>query len=126
MPHERYHHGDLRRALLDAAMALIEENGGPHGWSLREAARRAGVSPGAPYRHFEDKQALLVALGVEGLERLNALCAEEAAARGVHALDLTRVEPVTPPASPIRSPSSGPWASPRCASPRTTRSITGS
>lgn len=81
MPHERYHHGDLRRALLDAAMALIEENGGPHGWSLREAARRAGVSPGAPYRHFEDKQALLVALGVEGLERLNALCAEEAAAR---------------------------------------------
>ncbi|MCK6521431.1 TetR/AcrR family transcriptional regulator [Myxococcota bacterium] len=81
MPDKPYHHGDLRRALLDAAMALIEENGGPHGWSLREAARRAGVSPGAPYRHFEDKQALLVALGLEGLERLNALCAEEAAAR---------------------------------------------
>lgn len=81
MPRNSYHHGDLRRALLDAALALIEEKGGPHGWSLREAARRAGVSPGAPYRHFEDKQALLVALGIEGLERLNALCAEETASR---------------------------------------------
>jgi AcrR family transcriptional regulator len=60
-----YHHGDLRAALLSAARALLDEGGVP-AVSLREAARRAGVSPAATYRHFTDKDALLVALAVQG------------------------------------------------------------
>lgn len=56
-----YHHGDLRTALLDAADALLDE-GGDGAVSLREAARRAGVSATAAYRHFADKDALLAAL----------------------------------------------------------------
>jgi AcrR family transcriptional regulator len=56
-----YHHGDLRAALLDASDALLDE-GGDGAVSLREAARRAGVSPTAAYRHFADKEALLAAL----------------------------------------------------------------
>jgi AcrR family transcriptional regulator len=56
-----YHHGDLRTALLDAADAMLDE-GGDGAVSLREAARRAGVSPTAAYRHFADKNALLAAL----------------------------------------------------------------
>lgn len=62
-----YHHGDLRVALLAAANELLEE-GGP--LSLRELARRAGVSPTAPYRHFADKDALESALAVQGLRDL--------------------------------------------------------
>ena len=46
-----YHHGDLRRVLIDAALQLVGE-GGAEAVSVREAARRAGVSPGAPFRHF--------------------------------------------------------------------------
>ncbi len=76
---KRYHHGDLRRALLDAAVALVAE-GGVDALNLREAARRAGVSHNAPYRHFADKEALLVAIATEGFERLaEALEAAEAA-----------------------------------------------
>jgi len=56
-----YHHGDLRAALLDAADALLDQ-GGDGAVSLREAARMAGVSPTAAYRHFADKDALLAAL----------------------------------------------------------------
>lgn len=62
-----YHHGDLRAALLSAARALLDE-GGVTAISLREAARRAGVSPAACYRHFADKEALLTALAVQGFE----------------------------------------------------------
>ena len=54
-----YHHGDLRRALIDAAIALVEETG-PDGFTLREVARRARVSHTAPYRHFRDKNDLLL------------------------------------------------------------------
>ncbi|MBA1146823.1 TetR/AcrR family transcriptional regulator [Ectothiorhodospiraceae bacterium WFHF3C12] len=68
---ERYHHGDLRRALLSAAGALLEE-GGAAALSLREAARRSGVSRTAPYRHFPDKEALLAALAAEGFRQLSA------------------------------------------------------
>jgi len=64
---EAYHHGDLRRALLDATLRLVEQHG-PQGFTLRAAARAAGVSPGAPYHHFEDKEALLAAVGEEGFE----------------------------------------------------------
>lgn len=62
-----YHHGDLRAALLSAARALLDEGGVP-GVSLREVARRAGVTPAACYRHFADKEALLTALAVQGFE----------------------------------------------------------
>lgn len=66
---DRYHHGDLRRALLEAAGRLLEE-GGAGALSLREAARVSGVSRTAPYRHFPDKESLLAALAAEGFERL--------------------------------------------------------
>jgi AcrR family transcriptional regulator len=64
-----YHHGNLRAALLDQAERKIEEVG-VAGLSLRELARELGVSHGAPRPHFADKQALLDALAVRGLERL--------------------------------------------------------
>lgn len=60
-----YHHGDLKAALLDAARALIAERG-PLGFTMAEAARRAGVSASAPYRHFDDRNALLRAVALEG------------------------------------------------------------
>jgi AcrR family transcriptional regulator len=63
----RYHHGDLRAALLDAALALLEAD---EAFSLRAVARRAGVSPTAPYRHYRDKEALLAALATHGFARL--------------------------------------------------------
>jgi AcrR family transcriptional regulator len=62
---EAYHHGDLRRALLDATLQLVEEKG-PHGFTLRAAARAAGVTPAAAYHHFEDKDALLASVAEEG------------------------------------------------------------
>jgi AcrR family transcriptional regulator len=68
-PKRRYHHGDLRRALVDAALALIVE-GELGTFSLREVARRAGVTPAAPYHHFKDKTALLAAVAEEGFVAL--------------------------------------------------------
>lgn len=67
----RYHHGDLRNALLETALRLVAERGA-EGFSLREAARELGVSPGAAYRHFADKQALMLALALDGHARLAA------------------------------------------------------
>lgn len=64
-----YHHPHLRKTLLDAAVALIGE-AGPRAFTLREAARRAGVSHNAPYRHFASKDELLVAVAAEGFDRL--------------------------------------------------------
>ena len=64
-----YHHGDLRTTILEAAVSLIAERG-LHGLSLRECARRAGVSHAAPYRHFQDKNALLLAIAREGFDGL--------------------------------------------------------
>lgn len=66
-----YHHGELRGSLLQAAEALLEQEG-PTGLSLRKVGRQLGVTPGAPYRHFEDKDALLAALATQGFERLRA------------------------------------------------------
>lgn len=60
-----YHHGDLRRALLDTALLAVAEHG-PAGLSLRDVARRAGVSHAAPAHHFGDKIGLLTALAAEG------------------------------------------------------------
>ena len=66
-----YHHGDLRRVLIDAALQLAEE-GGAEQISVREAARRAGVSPGAPFRHFETRDALMTAVAEEAQRRFRA------------------------------------------------------
>jgi AcrR family transcriptional regulator len=68
---EGYHHGDLRNALLEAAVRLVAQKG-PEGFSLREAAREVGVSPAAAYRHFAGKVALLTALSVDAHGRLAA------------------------------------------------------
>src|SRR5271170_7712030 len=64
-----YHHGDLRRALIDAAVSLVAEE---QDWSfsLREVARRAGVSHNAPYNHFPEKRDLLGAVAAAGFEAL--------------------------------------------------------
>jgi AcrR family transcriptional regulator len=67
-----YHHANLRKTLLDAAVALIGEVG-PRAFTLREVARRAGVSHNAPYRHFASKDDLLVAVAAEGFDRLAAV-----------------------------------------------------
>ncbi|SCF36923.1 DNA-binding transcriptional regulator, AcrR family [Micromonospora viridifaciens] len=64
-----YHHGDLRRALLDAAVEAMTESG-PAALSLRDLARRAGVSHAAPAHHFGDKAGLLTALAAQGFDRL--------------------------------------------------------
>jgi AcrR family transcriptional regulator len=61
-----YHHGDLRRVLLENAAQVVEAEG-PAALSLRAVARRAGVSHGAPARHFADKAALLTAVATEGM-----------------------------------------------------------
>ncbi|WP_405661358.1 TetR/AcrR family transcriptional regulator [Streptomyces sp. RK9] len=65
----RYHHGDLRGALLDAAEALVRERG-VDGWSLREASTRVGVSPSAAYHHFASRDALVRALSRRVLGQL--------------------------------------------------------
>jgi AcrR family transcriptional regulator len=75
-----YHHGNLKEALLNAALALIGEVG-PQAFTLREVARRAGVSHNAPYRHFRDKDELLSAVAVQGFQRLT-LAMKRSAARG--------------------------------------------
>jgi AcrR family transcriptional regulator len=63
-----YHHGNLKEVLLDAARQLIERHGA-WGFSLTEAARLAGVSPAAPYRHFRDRDALILGVAKSGFER---------------------------------------------------------
>lgn len=70
-PDRPYHHGDLRRTLLDTAMAMLDEEAGWR-FTLRELARRAGVSHAAPYKHFADKGALLAEMAMIGFDRLRA------------------------------------------------------
>lgn len=70
-----YHHGDLRRALVEAARRILEEEG-PNALSLRAVAREAGVSPAAPYHHFKDKAELLRAVADEGWLMLDAAMAK--------------------------------------------------
>jgi AcrR family transcriptional regulator len=81
MAKESYHHGDLRRTLLDTAATAIAEDG-PAALSLRELARRAGVSHAAPTHHFGDKKGLLTALAAEGFDQLAAALRETRAATG--------------------------------------------
>jgi AcrR family transcriptional regulator len=68
-PKSTYHHGDLRTALVRAAMELLEESG-ETALSLRAVARRAGVSPAAPYRHYADREALVSAVAAVGYREL--------------------------------------------------------
>jgi AcrR family transcriptional regulator len=78
-----YHHGNLKAALLNASLALISEVG-PQAFTLREVARRAGVSHNAPYRHFRDKDELLAVVALQGFERLTTAM-KRSAARGATA-----------------------------------------
>lgn len=71
MTRDRYHHGNLPRTLIDAALEMIEADGIAV-LSLRELAKRAAVSPAAVYRHFADKEGLLAAVAAEGFAALNA------------------------------------------------------
>ena len=71
----RYHHGDLPAALRAATVELVAERG-PTGFSLREVARRAGVSHAAPAHHFGDSEGLLTAVSTEGFETLCAAFAD--------------------------------------------------
>ncbi|MEV5828933.1 TetR/AcrR family transcriptional regulator [Spirillospora sp. NPDC052242] len=88
MEQPSYHHGNLRRAVLDAAADAIAESG-PAGWSLRELARRAGVSHAAPAHHFGDKTGVLTAVAAEGYTRFaDAL---EAAGDDLHDIGLAYV-----------------------------------
>lgn len=70
-PRTSYHHGDLRRTLIQTAEAMLAEG---QGWqfTLREVARRAGVSHAAPYKHFPDKASLLTELSMRGFDQLRA------------------------------------------------------
>jgi AcrR family transcriptional regulator len=65
MPKQGYHHGNLRQALVDAALKLIEEKG-PTGFTLSEAAKQAGVTPAAVYRHFEGREDLIAEAARQG------------------------------------------------------------
>jgi len=97
-----YHHGNLREALLEGARQLVAERG-PQGFTLTEAARRTGVSPSAPYRHFRDREEVLAELCRRGFalfgQRLQAAAAgsadpREALARmGPAYLGFAREEP---------------------------------
>jgi AcrR family transcriptional regulator len=68
---QRYHHGDLRQALIAAGLELAAESG-PDAVVLREATRRVGVSPNAAYRHFTDRDALLDAVSAAAMSQLAA------------------------------------------------------
>jgi AcrR family transcriptional regulator len=63
-----YHHGNLKEALVQAALGLIAQKG-PGGFTFAEAARSAGVSPAAPYRHFRDRDELLASIAQQGFEQ---------------------------------------------------------
>jgi AcrR family transcriptional regulator len=77
----RYHHGDLRRVLLEAAVEAIDE-AGPAALSLRDLARRAGVSHAAPAHHFGDKAGLLTAVAADGFRLLAATLGDAYRATG--------------------------------------------
>ncbi|MDL2077540.1 TetR/AcrR family transcriptional regulator [Streptomyces sp. GXMU-J15] len=94
-PAERpYHHGDLRRAVLTAALDVIAADG-PSRLSLRDLARRAGVSHAAPAHHFKDRTGLLTAIAAEGFGLLAAELAEAEDLKdaGVHYVRFAREHP---------------------------------
>src|SRR5918911_5302165 len=69
-----YHHGNLREALIRAALDLIAEKG-PAGFTFAEAARWAGVSPAAPYRHYRDRDELLIDVARRGFDQFESVLA---------------------------------------------------
>src|SRR3974390_2475074 len=73
-----YHHGDLRRAIINAALEILSETQSVE-FSLRELARRAGVSHNAPYKNFADKRELLAAVSAAGFELLTKRMRDEIA-----------------------------------------------
>jgi AcrR family transcriptional regulator len=77
-PHNTYHHGDLRDALVQAALREAEQ-GGPEAISLKALAKELGVSQPAPYRHFADRDALLQAVTAEAFRQFNAILREAVA-----------------------------------------------
>lgn len=102
-PKVAYHHGDLRAQLVAAVRDLVEIHG-PDGFSVAEAARRAGVSSAAPYKHFKDRPEILRAVVSEAMDRLKAAMLAAAAAHpagalaavaavGLAYIDFARAEP---------------------------------
>ena len=100
---ETYHHGNLREAMIEAALGLIAA-AGPNGFTLAEVARAVGVSGAAPYRHFKDRNALVAEVARQGFDKFaeqlfaawddgrpNAIAAVEACARAY--LGFARTEP---------------------------------
>ena len=69
MPRKKYHHGDLKNALIKVGVEILSQEG-IEGLSLRKVAQRAGVSHSAPYSHFADKQSLIAAISTEGFSQL--------------------------------------------------------
>ncbi|MGC2085259.1 MAG: TetR/AcrR family transcriptional regulator [Bradyrhizobium sp.] len=78
-PRHSYHHGDLREALIEAALREAEQ-GGPEAISIKALAKTLGVSQPAPYRHFADREALLVAVTAEAFRQFNAVLRQAVAA----------------------------------------------
>jgi AcrR family transcriptional regulator len=86
---DSYHHGNLREALIEAALSLIAERG-PAGFTFAEAARSAGVSAAAPYRHFRDRNDLVAAVAKRGFDKFTAEL--DAAWRGGRPDPITAIE----------------------------------
>ncbi|MFY9527392.1 MAG: TetR/AcrR family transcriptional regulator [Candidatus Acidiferrales bacterium] len=97
-----YHHGNLPETLLKAAIGLIAEVG-PAGFTLREVARRAGVSHNAPYRHFQDKDDLMAAVATEGFRELTRAMLD-AAERQPEALERLKLSGLAYVAFALRRP----------------------
>ena len=85
-PKTAYHHGDLRAQLIAAVRDLIETHG-PDGFSVAEAARRAGVSSAAPYKHFKDRHEIMRGVVSEAMDRLRGAMEAGAAARARGSLE---------------------------------------
>jgi len=85
-PKAAYHHGDLRAQLIAAVRELVETHG-PDGFSVAEAARRAGVSSAAPYKHFKDRPEILRGVVSEAMDRLRATMEAGAAAQSLGSLE---------------------------------------
>jgi AcrR family transcriptional regulator len=85
-PKSAYHHGDLRAQLIAAVRELVETHG-PDGFSVSEAARRAGVSSAAPYKHFKDRPEILRGVVSEAMDRLHTAMQSAAAAHPTGSLE---------------------------------------